>query len=160
VQDATIWQATPTWSDGVSTTLYTGTGTGGFRAALLRFDLSLLPSEASVISATLTLSQGYKTALSIVRVHEVLSSWSEGTVTWGSLNGSYSSAVVASFLSGNGTAGSRTTGSSSRRIRSCAPRSRAASRRRRTAGPSWRSATCREPKALAGDQQRAPRSPS
>ncbi|WP_437659571.1 DNRLRE domain-containing protein [Sorangium sp. So ce1182] len=102
VADATLWQVSPTWNDGASTTLSTGTGTGGVRRSLLRFDLSGLPSSAVITSATLSLYQTYKTESSTVRVHRATGPWSESTVTWSSFGGGshFDPAVEASFTTG------------------------------------------------------------
>jgi uncharacterized repeat protein (TIGR01451 family) len=101
-QDATIWQSSPTWNDGLSEALYTGDATGGYRSTLLEFDLSFIPAGAEVYAATLTLSQVYKLTSSTVRVHEALSPWNESTVTWGNYLSSWDALAVASFTSGGG----------------------------------------------------------
>ena len=52
VWDATLWSGSPTYTDGAYSSIYTGGGgTGGFRAALLWFDLSFIPAGAPVFSA-------------------------------------------------------------------------------------------------------------
>ncbi|WP_437935358.1 DNRLRE domain-containing protein [Sorangium sp. So ce341] len=102
VADATLWQVSPGWNDGASTTLTTGTGTGGVRRSLLRFDLAGVPASAEIASATLSLYQTYKIESSAVRVHRATAPWSESTVTWGSFGGGghFDPAVEASFVTG------------------------------------------------------------
>ncbi|HTN89711.1 MAG TPA: DNRLRE domain-containing protein, partial [Sorangium sp.] len=111
VADATIWQVSPTWNDGASTTLTTGTGTGGVRRSLLRFNLAGLPASAQIASATLAVYQTYKIDSSTVRVHRVTAPWSESAVTWGNSGGGghFDPAVEASFTTGGpgGTTGFR-----------------------------------------------------
>ncbi|WP_437593903.1 DNRLRE domain-containing protein [Sorangium sp. So ce1000] len=108
VADVVLWQNAPTWNDGANVALSSGTSaSGGLRRSLLRFDLSGLPSNAEVVSATLSLSQIYKTDTSTVRVHRVTSAWEESTATWGSFGESFDPAIVAS-IDGGGAAGVRT----------------------------------------------------
>ncbi|XXX82791.1 DNRLRE domain-containing protein [Sorangium sp. So ce134] len=111
VADATIWQVSPTWNDGASTTLSTGTGTGGVRRSLLRFDLAGIPASAAIASATLSLYQTYKIESSTVRVHRATAPWSESTVTWAGFGGggNVDPAIEASFVTGGpaGTTGFR-----------------------------------------------------
>ncbi|MBI1934205.1 DNRLRE domain-containing protein [Candidatus Peregrinibacteria bacterium] len=55
------------------------------RDGLVRFDLSAIPSGATITSATLTLvatSVGSASAVKNYGVHRVLADWAEGTVTW------------------------------------------------------------------------------
>ncbi|WP_437828239.1 DNRLRE domain-containing protein [Sorangium sp. So ce1153] len=110
VADATIWQVSPTWNDGASTTLTTGTGTGGVRRSLVRFNLAGLPASAQIASATLSVYQTYKLDSSAVRVHRVTAPWSESAITWGNSGGGhFDPAVEASFAAGGpgGTTGFR-----------------------------------------------------
>ncbi|WP_437967423.1 DNRLRE domain-containing protein [Sorangium sp. So ce260] len=103
VEDATVWEAFPTWSDS-TVLLRTGTLAGfGVRHAILRFDLSPVPTGANVVSATLRLEQIFRdtTSSSTINLHRILSPWTESTVTWQSLgNGSdFDPAIAASFQS-------------------------------------------------------------
>ncbi|CAN96563.1 hypothetical protein predicted by Glimmer/Critica [Sorangium cellulosum So ce56] len=111
VADATLWQVSPTWNDGASTTLSTGTGTGGVRRSLLRFDLAGVPASAEITSATLSLYQTYKIESSTVRVHRATAAWTESGVTWGNFGGGghFDPAIEASFVTGgpSGTTGFR-----------------------------------------------------
>lgn len=107
VRDATVWQLSPTWNDSANESLYTGQqGTGGFREALLWFDLSSIPRESPVVSAVLTIDQGYKAVSTVIRVHEIFTPWAEATVTWNNL-GSWDSLVSGSFTAASGS-GART----------------------------------------------------
>ncbi|WP_438032551.1 DNRLRE domain-containing protein [Sorangium sp. So ce204] len=111
VADATLWQASPTWNDGASTALSTGTGTGGVRRSLLRFNLASVPASAEIASATLSLYQTYKIESSTVRVHRATAAWTESGVTWGNFGGGgqFDPAIAASFVTGGpgGTTGFR-----------------------------------------------------
>ncbi|WP_437911056.1 DNRLRE domain-containing protein [Sorangium sp. So ce327] len=111
VADATLWQVSPAWNDGASTTLSTGTGTGGVRRSLLRFNLAGVPSSAEIASATLSLYQTYKIESSTVRVHRATAAWTESGVTWGNFGsgGHFDPAIAASFVTGgpSGTTGFR-----------------------------------------------------
>ncbi|WP_437676623.1 FG-GAP-like repeat-containing protein [Sorangium sp. So ce131] len=107
VADAVLWQRAPTWNDGTNVTISTGASeSSGLQRSLLRFDLSGLPAGAEVVSASLSLSQVYKTVDSTVRVHRVTRAWEESTVTWASFGDAFDPAVAGSFTSGGG-AGSR-----------------------------------------------------
>ncbi|KYF49183.1 keratin associated protein 5-1 [Sorangium cellulosum] len=104
VADAVLWQSSPSWNDGAGVTLSTGTSAGGrLRRSLLRFDISGLPPGAEVVSASLSLSQSYKTTDSTVRVHRVTSAWEESAVTWASFGEAFDPAIAASFTSGGGS---------------------------------------------------------
>ncbi|MGK4007335.1 DNRLRE domain-containing protein [Sorangium sp. So ce1036] len=104
VADAVLWQNAPSWNDGASSTLATGSSAeGGNRRSLLRFDLSGVPAGASVVSASLSLHQIYRTTDSTVRVHRVTSAWEEPTVTWSSAADAFDPAVAASFTAGGGS---------------------------------------------------------
>ncbi|AUX44919.1 uncharacterized protein SOCE26_063890 [Sorangium cellulosum] len=103
VEDATIWEVFPTWTDS-TVSFRTGLRPGfGIRHAVLRFDLSPVPAGATVVSSTLNLRQIYRddTSSSTINIHRITSPWSESTVTWQSLgNGSdFDPAIAASFQS-------------------------------------------------------------
>ncbi|WP_437652659.1 DNRLRE domain-containing protein [Sorangium sp. So ce1182] len=105
VADAVLWERSPRWNDSVAATLSTGTSAaGGNRRSLLRFDLSGVPSGASVVSASLSINQLYKTVDSTVRVHRVTSPWEESTVTWSSFGEAFDPAIAASFAASGGPA--------------------------------------------------------
>jgi hypothetical protein len=89
------------WAPGTQSTMTTG-GTGVGRG-LVRFDLSPIPSGATVTSATVTLYAGWNTSFTNVRAHKVLNPWAEATVSynnfWASSN--FAADVIASFAAGN-----------------------------------------------------------
>jgi Calcineurin-like phosphoesterase/Purple acid Phosphatase, N-terminal domain len=103
-QDATIWQSASGWNDGATSYLYTGnTTSSGYRVSLLRFDLSFIPFGSVVQSAALTLSQGWKSDVSTIRLHEALAPWLESTVTWASYGQSWDPMTFASFVTVSGS---------------------------------------------------------
>lgn len=70
----------PFWAPGSETSLWTGkSGSGNENRALLRFDLSFLPSSARITSATLMVLASWNDQNNLVYVHRVLSPWSEAT---------------------------------------------------------------------------------
>ncbi|APR80127.1 Multiple EGF-like-domain protein 3 precursor [Minicystis rosea] len=95
VQDATITRLWPFINWGSATTLHTGRLPIWEQQALVRFDLSSIPSSAVVTSAKLVMhkSSGNKP----VDVHRVTAAWAEGSVTWSNFNGAYASAVEATL---------------------------------------------------------------
>lgn len=56
----------------------------GIYRSFIKFDLSSIPAGATVSSATLTLTRSSEGSGTSVSVHQVTSSWSETTPTWGS----------------------------------------------------------------------------
>ncbi|WP_437730271.1 DNRLRE domain-containing protein [Sorangium sp. So ce1335] len=109
-EDVTLWQAAPTWNDGANERIRTGTSaTGGYSRSLLRFDLGGVPAGATVVSATLSLFQNYKSGSnSIVSVLRATAPWSEGTSTWSSFGAAFDPAPVATFeVLGGGSSGTR-----------------------------------------------------
>ncbi len=87
VEDATLWQSSPTWNDSAGPLLQTGTGSAGRRKSLLRFELPAAPQGTRFESAALTLYQSNKLTSSDVVVQAFNGSWSEPTVTWQSFQG-------------------------------------------------------------------------
>ncbi|MFT3772446.1 MAG: MopE-related protein [Minicystis sp.] len=69
----------------------------GDRRALLRFDLTMVPTTAVVSGATMTLNIKQNFELQTVRVHRVTAPWSELTVTWSSFGTAYDPLVEGSF---------------------------------------------------------------
>jgi hypothetical protein len=84
VADAWIneWSAPTNYAD--DALLYTGQqGAAGRRFALLRFDLSSLPVNAEIISATLSLYKPYwTTADHSAALHPLLGDWDSNAVSW------------------------------------------------------------------------------
>jgi hypothetical protein len=90
--DTTLDQNNPTTNLGTDTGLYVGSGAGGNRyRALLKFDLSGIPANAVVSSATLSLycsgAAGAGT-LTIARILSGNSSWTEAGACWNTRDGS------------------------------------------------------------------------
>ena len=100
VEDAPIQENTPNYNLGSYANLYTGWKVdAGAKMSLVKFDLSFIPSTATVTEATLGLFQTYSGAASEVRVHQATAAWTENTVTWNSFGSSYDAAVIGSFTS-------------------------------------------------------------
>jgi hypothetical protein len=102
VADAQIANKSPyTNNYGSSGTANTGLvgSPGAERQTLVRFDLSSIPSNATVSSAVATVYAS-TTATTTVNVHRVTSSWSESTVSFQSFGGSFDSSAAATFSSG------------------------------------------------------------
>jgi len=75
---------------GQNTNLLAGSVNGGERDTLIQFDLSPIPAGAQITSATLSLRgsiSGDPNAM--VRAHQILASWSEGTATFASFANAY-----------------------------------------------------------------------
>jgi hypothetical protein len=87
---------------GSSSSLATGGAPGNQRQALIRFDVSSIPSGATITSATATLNVllfgGAPT-----RAHPITTSWLESTVTWESFGGTFAAMPVATFPTGTPT---------------------------------------------------------
>jgi hypothetical protein len=96
VEDALLASNWPATNWGSSQSLVSGSVPPGERQALLRFDLSAIPSDAIVLSAEATLNVLLYGGAP-VRAHVVTAPWSEGAVTWDSFNGAYLPAVAATF---------------------------------------------------------------
>ncbi|MCC6558988.1 MAG: DNRLRE domain-containing protein [Polyangiaceae bacterium] len=109
VEDAIVWQSSPTWNDGARLTLSTGTSvSGGVRRSLLRFDLGSIPAGATVNSATLSVYQLYKNVAGTIAGHAATAAWAEGTVTSGSFGDGFEPAAFGSFdAPGGGSTGWR-----------------------------------------------------
>ncbi len=100
VSDAHISQGSPNNNYGTSNALSIGL-TSSARNGLVQFDLSSIPSNAVIASATLTL-RVIAGGGSVLRAHRVTAAWSESTVTWASFADAYLAAVEATAsLSGS-----------------------------------------------------------
>lgn len=72
-------------SDGQGESLWLSTTAGGVvRRALVRFDLSALPSDVQVVSASLTLFESRSRTDHLVTLHRMLAGWGEGSSDGGS----------------------------------------------------------------------------
>ncbi|MFO0762990.1 MAG: DNRLRE domain-containing protein [Byssovorax sp.] len=70
--------------------------------ALFRWNLSSIPADATVSSATVTLTQS-NTGAASPRVHLANTPWTEGTVTWNSFGNGYDAAVLANLSNASAT---------------------------------------------------------
>ncbi|UQA62022.1 DNRLRE domain-containing protein [Polyangium aurulentum] len=101
VEDAQIASEQPAKNYGTKTLANVGAVGAGVRQSLFRFDLGAIPATATVTSAKLTLTAYQSLPLgssATLRAHRILSPWTEGTVTWGLFNASFSPAVDASAI--------------------------------------------------------------
>jgi uncharacterized repeat protein (TIGR01451 family) len=95
VYDALINSGQPSTNFGASGSLTAGLAGTTTRQALVKFDLSTIPSGAAVSSATLKIDPVvYSGAIKGARIHNVLAPWSETSVTWNSFNGAYAPQVL------------------------------------------------------------------
>ena len=101
-QDATITGgAKATQNFGSTTTLVVGNGGGSPNRALIKFDVSAVPSTATITTATLSLRRMVGTSGTIA-LNVITSAWSETTVTWSSFVGAIGgSAGSLSLPAGN-----------------------------------------------------------
>ncbi|WP_437758488.1 PQQ-dependent sugar dehydrogenase [Sorangium sp. So ce1389] len=108
VRDATLWQNAAGWNDSTSPNLSTGSvASAGARRSLVRFDLSSVPTGATVTSATLSLHQTYKVDSSTIGVYRVTAPWEERTVTWRSLGDSGFDAESVATIAAEAGVGAR-----------------------------------------------------
>jgi FtsP/CotA-like multicopper oxidase with cupredoxin domain len=83
-QDNTIFQESGTLSNGAGSWIFAGKNndgtTGAARRALIRFDLSAIPSNATISSVSLTLyNDRGKSGTQAVSLHRATAAWGEGT---------------------------------------------------------------------------------
>lgn len=93
IADNTLYQDfLGNFSNGLGPSLFAGKTQGGdIRRALVRFDLSAIPTGATISSASMTLRQSRQrdsTQPEVMAIHRVLASWGEGTSNAGSPGGS------------------------------------------------------------------------
>lgn len=81
---------------------FTGTGSGGVRQWLLRFELDFIPVGADVLSASVRL-RTFNTGPAVIHVHEVLAPWDEMGVTWNGFAQAFDSAQLVSAFSNGAT---------------------------------------------------------
>jgi alpha-tubulin suppressor-like RCC1 family protein len=99
VSDTRLRQDTPTTAYGAVNTIVTGNQSTN-RVTLIGFDLSPIPSGATITSADVTLDEVLNQGPSTISVHAATAAWSEATATWNSFNSAYSAATYASFSNG------------------------------------------------------------
>jgi hypothetical protein len=97
--DANISAEKKTSNYGSSSFAISGASTAGVPAqfaALFQFDTKAIPTDATVVSAAVSLSQS-STGAAKPGVHLVTAPWNEGLVTWGSFAGAYVAKPFVSF---------------------------------------------------------------
>ena len=99
VADAYIWSANLNYNGGSSTSLYTGWVYNGEKRSLIRFDLSVIPAGSVIDSADFHIYVATANNQN-VRVHRIISPWTEYGVTWNNFGNSFAPDIEASF-SGN-----------------------------------------------------------
>jgi hypothetical protein len=92
VANNTIYEDNPTYASGQSSNLFFGPiASGSPRRALLRFDVSSLPANAQITSATLTLTIDRAARNSdvadVISLHRLLASWGQGASNAGTGGG-------------------------------------------------------------------------
>ena len=95
-QDAWIRSDNPGQNNGDANDLHTRFENGEIEQPLVRFDLSPLPADAQVYSASVWfyVEAGKEHPEGPVTLHSVTANWVEGDVDWDSFNGSYDSAPI------------------------------------------------------------------
>jgi hypothetical protein len=94
--DTTLNSASVTTPYGAELTAYTGEPDGYYRQALLRFDVSSIPTNANVISADVTLRTVTNNS-ALIKVNEVTRPWAEATVTFLNFANGYAPQPLLSF---------------------------------------------------------------
>lgn len=100
--DATVWEDNPTTNYGSDVALYTGKYGSGNSKALIKFDLSTIPSGAQIESVQFYVYRKTywgTTSERDAQIYRVTSDWTESTVTWNSFNGQYDSQTSYANLS-------------------------------------------------------------
>ena len=95
VADAHISSHQPAHTAGEAVELYVGQVGKNQRQALLRFDMSSIPPEALVTSATLRVWRNPSSALATPGVHAITSAWQESTVSWNSFRSAFAPQIAA-----------------------------------------------------------------
>lgn len=101
--DTYVVSTAPDLSDGAAVNVYTGRASGADKRALLWFDLSEIPAGRGILSASLSLYQSYKKTSSVVRVHRVLSPWTEADATWGGAGSAFAPEVSVTIAADGGS---------------------------------------------------------
>lgn len=97
-QDASIYALSSSTNFGTSTTLESYPwGANYSRRFLLQFDLSSIPTNATIVSAKVKLNVSHSRGFqSTVNAHLITSNWDEQNVTWSSFSGQFNGVVSAS----------------------------------------------------------------
>lgn len=99
VSDAWISAASPGANNGASTTLTTGGTPVG--SVLVKFDVSAIPSTATITRGFMRVNQTYN-GNAPVDPHLITAPWSEGTVTYSSFGNAFNPAPFTSLVTGPG----------------------------------------------------------
>jgi sugar lactone lactonase YvrE len=103
--DANISNEKPNNNFGASAFALSGASSGGLAGqfyALFRFSTATIPANATVVSATVTLSQTNNGA-STANAHLITAPWNEATVTWSSFGGAFENQAFKSFSTASAT---------------------------------------------------------
>lgn len=106
VSDTFVAVGEPDTASGSYPYLYTGQHSSGEKRSLIAFDLSSVPTDASISDATLTLSMDYAETAGTIHLHAVTASWSEATATYNIVGDAFDVLPNASFTAPSGAGGS------------------------------------------------------
>ena len=96
-QDSWIGSSQPSLNHGSDSVLQVGFGGGDSQHALLRFDLSALPANSPILSATAWFYVAAAHPQGALEIHPLTRDWAEGNATWDSMNANLGSAVLATI---------------------------------------------------------------
>ncbi len=100
VNDASVYVNKPDTNYGAATSIIISGGSASappaVRYGLFRFDLSAIPSDATVLNAGLTFNQTNDGVVTGT-VHRIINPWDQATVTWNSFNSAFDPAVLKTF---------------------------------------------------------------
>lgn len=94
VRDCYVWLEVPD-ANGNSTTLYVGRYGTSEKRTLMRFDVSAIPPDATVVEARLIIH--VEAAGTAIEVHPLTADWVETAPTWNNANATISPSVKATF---------------------------------------------------------------
>lgn len=107
VADAYVSSGEPNNVTGAYEHISTGLHSAGEKMSLLAFDLGAIPGDATVESATLSVSMQWASTSGTINVHAVTGPWSEASVTYSSFSNDFDPAAVTSFVAPSGVFGHR-----------------------------------------------------
>lgn len=104
VADSDLCAGNGGWAAGAYSYLWTGGSAAQPHRALLRFDTSVIPPDATVTSAQATIYEQWNASFTTVYAHQIVNPWSEATVSWPNFgsNASFDPTAFASFAAGGG----------------------------------------------------------
>ena len=80
--DARVYEFTPTTNAGSSNSIEVGDGPNGEFRALIKWDLSTIPSCTEITSVEIRLDQWNDIIVTCADIRRIVDPWSENTVTW------------------------------------------------------------------------------